>query len=99
MDYRARHHEIDFVLSPYYGTGNLSFSDAQKTLLVEYKKSILHWDRNNTATSGLDALAIRQAQSGYPTSALADPQMPVANSTYNHLSIDAEGLVEDTDGT
>lgn len=98
VDYQARHHEIDFVLSPYYGAGNLSFLDAQKTLALKYRKTILHIDRNNTKTSGLDALGIREAQIGYPRNPYADPQVPVANASYQHLSVDAEGLVENADG-
>jgi len=77
----------------------LTFTDAQKTIKLKYLKTILHWDRNNVKTSGLDALGVRPAQRGLPQNPDADPQMPVANATYQHLSIDAEGLVENADGT
>jgi hypothetical protein len=77
----------------------LSFTDAQKTLKLKYVKTILHWDRNNVKTSGLDALGVRPAQHGFPQNPDADPEMPIANATYQHLSIDAEGLVENVDGT
>lgn len=99
MDYQSRHHQIAFVLSPYYDAGNLSFGDAQKTLSLKYKKTTLRFDRNNTKTSGLDGLGIRQAQSGYPKNSLADPQVPIPNATYSHLSVDAEGFVVAPDGT
>lgn len=77
----------------------MTFTDAQKTLELKYLKTILHWDRNNVKTSGLDALGVRAAQRGFPQNPDADPQMPIANATYRHLSIDAEGLVENADGT
>ena len=51
------------------------------------------------ATTGLDALGVRSAQSGYPTSQLADPPMPIPSSSFNHLSLDLEGLVLSPDGT
>lgn len=86
------------MFSPYYGAGKKSFSDAQKTLSLKYRKTILHWDRNNVKTSGLDPLGIRPAQRGYPKDADADPQMPIASAKYQHLSVDAEGLVENADG-
>jgi len=47
----------------------------------------------------LDALGVRPAQHGFPQNPDADPEMPIANATYQHLSIDAEGLVENVDGT
>ncbi|KZP20003.1 hypothetical protein FIBSPDRAFT_789968 [Athelia psychrophila] len=101
VDYRARHHEINFVLSPYYNTTNLTFAAAQSTLAVHYAKTILHYDRWNGNTSGLDALGVRPAVLGFPNKylPLSDPPLPIANATYTHLTIDAEGLVEMPDGT
>lgn len=105
VDYRARHHEINFVLSPYYNTTNLTFAAAQNTLAVHYAKTILHYDRWNGETfgntSGLDALGVRSAITGFSSEylPLSDPPMPIANATYTHLTIDAEGLVEMPDGT
>ncbi|KAF7966807.1 hypothetical protein HWV62_36973 [Athelia sp. TMB] len=101
VDYRARHHEINFVLSPYYNTTNLTFAAAQDTLAVHYTKTVLHYDRWGGETTGLDALGVRPAVIGFPNKylPLSDPPMPIANATYKHLSVDAEGLVEMPDGT
>lgn len=99
VDYQGRHHEIDFILSPYHGTSNLRFEDALKTLQLTYRKTILHYDRHGIKTSGLDALAIRPAQSDFPAVPLADPEMPIPSTNFNHLSNDAEGLVLNHDGS
>lgn len=105
VNYRSRHHEINFVLSPYYDTTNLTFANAQKTLAVHYAKTVLHYDRWDGKafgnTSGLDALGVRPAEFDSTSKylPLEDPPMPIANSTYKHLTIDAEGLVELPDGT
>lgn len=60
--------------------------------------TILQFDRGGGNTSGLDALAVRAAENGFPTVAVADPEMPIANETYQHLTIDAEGLIAASDG-
>lgn len=99
IDYQARRHEIDFTFSPYYGTSNLEFTDAQKTLQLQYKKTILQLERNNTKTSGLDSLAVRPAQPGYPLTVDADPAMPIASIAEPHLSLDVEGIISNPDGT
>lgn len=99
IDYQGRQQEIDFVLSPYYGDSNLSFTDAQETLALTYKSTLLYTERENVRTSGLDALGVRPAQSGFPDVALADPEMPIPNSSFSHLSLDLEGLVLNPDGT
>ena len=99
MNYQARQHAIDFVLSPYYGDDDLSFTDAQKTLQLTYKNTLLYTERNDVQTSGLDPVAIRAAQSGFPSVATADPQLPIASTSLPHLSVDAEGLALNNDGT
>lgn len=99
IDYQARQHEIDFVLTPYYNTAALSFGAAQKTLQLTYKTTTMQVERNNTKTSGLDPLSIRPAQAGFPTLATADPQMPIASAGEPHLTIDAEGIVANADGS
>jgi hypothetical protein len=99
IDYQARRHELDFVLTPYYDTANLTFANAQKTLALTYKNTTLELERNNTKTSGLDPGAIRSAMTGFGTNPLADPQMPIASKAEPHLSVDAEGLVANADGT
>lgn len=99
IDYQGRHHEIDFVLSPYYGTANLSFTAAQNTLKLDYKKTILHFERNDTKTSGLDALAVRPAQVGFPQFVDADPEMPIPSTQLPHLCLDTEGIISNADGT
>ncbi|KAG5336907.1 hypothetical protein C0989_011574 [Termitomyces sp. Mn162] len=99
IDYQSRQHEIDFVFSPYYGSSKLSFSDAQDTLVLTYRKTVLRYERNNVKTSGLDPTAVRAAQSGFPSDPTADPQMPIASTSEPRLTIDAEGLVADDDGS
>ncbi|GAW00600.1 membrane autotransporter barrel domain protein [Lentinula edodes] len=69
------------------------------TLQLTYVSTILQFDRGGGNTSGLDALAVRAAESGFPTVAVADPEMPIANETYQHLTIDAEGLIAASDGS
>ncbi|KAJ8494303.1 hypothetical protein ONZ45_g13284 [Pleurotus djamor] len=99
VDFQARQHEIDFVLTPYTSSKKLSFADAQKTLSLVYKRTILQVERSNTKTSGLDPLAVRPAQSGFPSVAVADPEMPIPSLAEPHLSIDAEGIVSNADGS
>ncbi|KAF5353668.1 hypothetical protein D9758_008665 [Tetrapyrgos nigripes] len=99
VDYQARQFEIDILLNPYYGSDNLDFEDAQKTVQLTYKRTILQFDRNDTKTTGLDALAVRPAQNGFPSDPLADPEMPIASEDEPHLTIDAEGLVANSDGS
>lgn len=99
IDYRSRQHDLDFVLTPYYGTDDLTFAAAQDTLTLQYVQTIIQFDRGNTNTSGLDALAVRSAESGFPQVAIADPQMPIADNAEPHLTIDAEGIISNADGT
>lgn len=98
INYQARQHDIDFVLTPYYGTNNLSFEDAQETLALVYKSTTLQFERDHNKTTGLDSLGVRPAMAGYPSDPLADPQMPVP-ITIPNLSIDAEGIIANTDGS
>lgn len=86
-------------MNPYYGSVPLSFAAAQQTLKLKYKKTTLQVERNNVKTSGLDPLAVRPAERGFPKKALADPQMPIATTGEPHLSIDAEGLISNPDGS
>ncbi|KAH8103411.1 esterase-like activity of phytase-domain-containing protein [Cristinia sonorae] len=99
IDYQGRQHAIDFLLSPYYDDDNLSFSDAQKTLKLTYKSTFRYTERMNVPTTGLDALGVRAAQAGFPTNPLADPALPIPNSSFPRLSLDLEGLVLNKDGT
>ncbi|KAF7364280.1 Phytase-like domain-containing protein [Mycena sanguinolenta] len=99
IDYQARRHEIDFILNPYSSTAKLTFAAAQQTLVLSYKNTVLEVERNNTKTSGLDPAAIRAAMAGAGNNPLADPQMPIASIAEPHLTIDAEGLVANLDGT
>ncbi|KAF9261627.1 hypothetical protein L218DRAFT_869593 [Marasmius fiardii PR-910] len=92
IDYQSRQHEIDFVLTPYTGSENLNFEDAQKTLQLTYKNTTLMFERNNTKTSGLDPLAVRPTQG-------PDPAMPIPSQSYSHLSLDVEGVVAAPDGS
>jgi hypothetical protein len=98
IDYQAHHHEIDFTLSPYYSSAPLSFASAQQTLKLDYKRTILLEERHHTKTSGLDPLAVRLQQYGFPNNPLADPALPIAKTDYDHLCMDPEGLVANSDG-
>ncbi|KIK63498.1 hypothetical protein GYMLUDRAFT_222584 [Collybiopsis luxurians FD-317 M1] len=99
IDYRARQHEVNFVLTPYTGSADLSFEAAQQTLQLKYIDTTLQFDRGGGNTSGLDALGVRSEESGFSTNPVADPPMPIANETYQHLTLDIEGLVAHSDGT
>ncbi|KAH9919965.1 esterase-like activity of phytase-domain-containing protein [Epithele typhae] len=95
IDYQARHHNIDFVLSPYYGDDDLDFDDALETLQLTYRDTLLYTERNNQKTTGLDATGVRPAAL---VGQVMDPPLPIAPSN-SHLTIDAEGLVINSDGT
>jgi len=99
VDYRSRQHEIDFILTPYRGTDNLTFEAAQETLQLFYIDTILQFDRGGGNTSGLDAEAVRPVEDGFPTVVLADPQMPIADDAEPHLTLDIEGIIASLDGT
>lgn len=99
IDYQSRQHEIDFIFTLYYGSTNLDFAAAQKTLALAYKNTVLKFERNNTKTSGLDPAAVRAAQSGFPQTFTADPQLPIASTSLAHLTLDVEGIVSNRDGT
>ncbi|KAJ7669762.1 esterase-like activity of phytase-domain-containing protein [Mycena rosella] len=99
IDYQARRHELQFVLTPYYNATALTFAAAQKTFQLTYKNTTLEFERNSVKTSGLDPTAIRAAMAGAGTNPLADPQMPIASTAEPHLTVDAEGLIANADGT
>ncbi|KZV76581.1 hypothetical protein PENSPDRAFT_747472 [Peniophora sp. CONT] len=92
IDYQGRQHDIDFVMTPYYGNDDLSFSDAAKTLELTYKSTLLYTDSDGSKTTGLDATGVRPASSKYPL-------LPIASSSDNRLSVDCEGLVLNPDGS
>jgi hypothetical protein len=89
VDYQARQHEVDFTLTPYYDSDDLSFKNAKKTLALTYKNTLLYAGPNGIKTSGLDAL----------NKTATTPPLPLPNSTYQHVSFDCEGLVLNNDGT
>lgn len=66
---------------------------------MTYRTSLFYTERENVDTTGLDALGVRSAESGFPSVAAADPQMPIPSSLINRLTTDAEGLVLNADGT
>ncbi|KAI0055433.1 hypothetical protein BV25DRAFT_174050 [Artomyces pyxidatus] len=99
INYQGRQLQLDFLLTPYYSAANLSFADAQNTLQLDYIETLLYTERNDTTTTGLDALAVRAQQSEFPADPTADPAFPIANKTFNHLTLDLEGLVLNADGT
>lgn len=92
VDYQARHHTIDFVLTPYEKKKKLTFEDAQATLQVAYTGTILKTERDGKKTTGLDAAAIRDASG-------IDPQLPIASMSDDRLSLDVEGMVANADGS
>ena len=77
----------------------MSFADAANTLQLDYKQTILYFERDDQKTTGLDALAVRPVEKGFPAEPTADPEMPIPSLTFNHLSVDAEGLALNSDGT
>ena len=98
IDWQGRQHQIDFMLTPYYGTDNLDFDDALDTLQLTYRNTLLYTERNAQKTTGLDALAVRPAQPLSEFISIADPALPIAPAN-QHMSLDAEGLVLNADGT
>ena len=99
IDYQARQHEIDFVLTPYTDSANLSFQDAQKTLQVTYRNTVLSYERLHKKTSGLDPNATRPAQPLSNFIPFLDPQLPIISKADDRLVLDVEGLVANQDGT
>lgn len=99
INYQARQQEIDFVLTPYYGSANLSFAAAQETLKLKYTKTTLQVERLDKKTSGLDPAAVRAATLGFPLLALADPQIPIVSKVDNRLVLDVEGVIANSDGS
>ncbi|PPQ92636.1 hypothetical protein CVT25_007715 [Psilocybe cyanescens] len=99
VDYQARQHEIDFVLTPYYASENLTFQAARQTLKLSYRNTVLQFDRLHKKTSGLDPTAVRDAQLGSNVIPFLDPAMPIVSKADNRLVIDAEGIVSNSDGT
>ncbi|KAF4609754.1 hypothetical protein D9613_012031 [Agrocybe pediades] len=99
IDYQARQYEIDFLLTPYYGSENLSFEDAQKTLELSYKKIIMQYDRLHKKTSGSDPTAVRKSQPQSQQNSFLDPALPIVSKEDNRIVIDVEGLVANDDGS
>ncbi|KAG8884668.1 hypothetical protein FRB98_002268 [Tulasnella sp. 332] len=93
VDFEGRQHEFAFTLQPYNGTTPLSFTAAQQTLSLTYNGTKLYTERAGKATTGLDALDVRPVNG-------SDPIIPVPSvKTKNNLSLDAEGLVLNSDGS
>ncbi|ETW75139.1 hypothetical protein HETIRDRAFT_455824 [Heterobasidion irregulare TC 32-1] len=104
IDYQGRQHRISFTLTPYYSSTPLSFSAAQRTLALLYRDTLLYVERDDKTTTGLDALGVRAAQTGFPEVADADPVVPIAGSgggggDPDRLSLDLEGLVLNGDSS
>lgn len=77
----------------------MTFESAQQTLQLNYRKSILYFERDDQKTTGLDALAVRAVENGFPADPTADPEMPIPALIFNHLTVDAEGIAFNADGT
>ncbi|KAJ3567531.1 hypothetical protein NP233_g6310 [Leucocoprinus birnbaumii] len=97
IDYQARHQEIAFTLTPYYGSSKLNFTAAQQTLALQYKNTVLEYDTSSLTTSGLDPQGIRQpaqvTQSTFPA------PLPIVSSGDNRLTLDVEGIIANADGS
>ncbi|KAI0746830.1 esterase-like activity of phytase-domain-containing protein [Daedaleopsis nitida] len=94
IDWQSRQHQIDFVLSPYYDSSDLTFEEALDTLKVTYRDTLFYTERNSQKTTGLDATGVRPAQT---SGNVSDPAFPVASN--GHLSVDSEGIALNADGT
>ncbi|ELU38563.1 hypothetical protein AG1IA_07411 [Rhizoctonia solani AG-1 IA] len=111
IDWQARQHSFDFVFSPYYSKNKLDFDTAAKTFSIQYKSTLLYSkgsiygafalssltdDRLMLApgfpTSGLDAISSIPNTSTYPV-------LPAPGSSSSKISVDAEGLVLNADGS
>lgn len=97
IDYQSRHHEIDITLTPYYDSEELDFSDAQKTLRLEYKKTVLEFDVGQKTTSGLDPQGVRMPST--ETNPAFPAPLPVVSASDDRLVLDVEGLVTNADGS
>ncbi|KAI0371998.1 hypothetical protein BV20DRAFT_135428 [Pilatotrama ljubarskyi] len=98
IDYQARLHQIDFVLSPYYDADDLPFEDALQTFQLSYRDTLLYTERESQKTTGLDALGVRPGQPLERLLTIEDPPLPIAPFN-GHLAVDAEGLALNADGT
>jgi hypothetical protein len=99
VDYQGRRFDIDFEFEPYYSTTPLPFADAKQTLKLSDIRTILEFERQQTPTTGFDPLAVRPAAANFPANPLADPELPIASTSYPHVSVDVEGIVSVADGT
>ncbi|KAJ1300752.1 hypothetical protein OPQ81_002396 [Rhizoctonia solani] len=90
IDWQARHHSFDFILSPYYGSSKLDFDTASKTFRIQYNSTLLYSKAPGFLTSGLDAISSIPNTTVYPI-------LPAPDLT--KLSVDAEGLVLNADGS
>ncbi|KAF6759490.1 esterase-like activity of phytase-domain-containing protein [Ephemerocybe angulata] len=90
--YQTRQQEIEFVLTPYTGSSSLSLSHAKKTLGLTYRKTLLQVDADGSKLSGVDP-------SGTQSSTSSSPALPLVSSSDPRLTIDAESIVQDVDGT
>jgi hypothetical protein len=96
INYQGRRHEIDFILTPYYGTDNLTFTDAQKTLALEYKGTVLEFDVGHKTTSGLDPQGVRFPE---PRDELFPGPLPIVSEADDRLVLDVEGMIANDDGS
>lgn len=84
------------MLNPYYDSRNLSFTSAQKTLILKYRNTVLEYDVNHKNTSGLDPQSVR----GPSLDRLFFPgPLPIVSRHDDRLVLDVEGLVSNKDGS
>ncbi|KIM32609.1 hypothetical protein M408DRAFT_6128 [Serendipita vermifera MAFF 305830] len=89
IDWQTRQHVVKFTLKPYYGVANLPFSEAAKTLKLDYVSTTLY-TFNGKPTSGDDPEFV---------DTVSGIKYPVVASNYTRLTTDTEGLVSNKDGT
>lgn len=88
-DFVGRNHYVDFTLRPYYDNKTLEYQAAKSTFDLKYVSSTKYVEKDDTPTTGLNALSYRNGS----------VPIPIASDAYNHISLDAEGLVRNPDGS
>ena len=99
VDYQSRRHELKIVFAPYLKSEPLSIEDALNTLNITYEGTTFHEDEFERRTTGLDALQVRPEFGYYPYGRGSEPQSPIPSLQYDRLSVDAEGIVANIDGS
>ncbi|KXN82128.1 hypothetical protein AN958_03182 [Leucoagaricus sp. SymC.cos] len=97
VNYQARHHEIDFTMTPYYDSKKLTYSAAQKTLILQYKKTVMEYGVSGKTTSGLDPQGVRMPSQA--TNSSFPQPLPIVSASDDRLVLDVEGIIANADGS